>query len=672
MARIEVRGACPHDCPDTCAWIATVDDGVVTGVHGDPEHPITAGHLCVKVQKYEERVYHPDRLLAPLVRVGPRGARASFRETTWDDALVRVRDGLVRAIERGGGTSVLPWHYMGTQGVLQGGPSMDARFGNAIGAADMLGTICFAAGAWASGLVYPDRPPADIEDAVHARTVVAWGANMVSTHLHLWKLFLDARKQGATIVCVDPVRTRTARAADVHLALRPGSDAALALGAMHVLFTEGLADEPFLATECDGADELRARAMEWPPPRAARATGLAEPDIVDFARLLAAGPAFVKVGPGAQRHAGAGEGVRAAIMLPAVTGAWRHRGGGVLVESASVFPNPHDALARPDLRGDRPRRAVNMVQLGRALEGTLDGEPPVTALLVHGANPMVVAPDSNAVRRGMQRADLFTVVLEQFPTETALLADVVLPATTQLEHLDVLWSWGHQYLTLNRPAIAPRGQSRPNTEIFRLLAAAMADIEPALADDALHDDDETLLATYLAAYPTEVGDELLEQGWVKWSPAPPADPPKIALRSGAAAALGLGAVPVARDPNPDDDDDRVVVLTPKSHHFLNSQFVNHDRLRRMAGAPRVAVAPADAISRSIGEGDAVRLHNEHGEVTAVAMLSDDVPAGTAVLLSNWWHGDLPGGAAANALTGQDVADLGGAPVLTPRASLTRV
>lgn len=670
MTRIEVRGACPHDCPDTCAWIATVDDGVVTGVHGDPDHPVTAGHLCVKVQKYEERVYHPDRLLAPLVRVGPRGERSSFRETTWDDALGRVRDGLAAAIDRGGASSVLPWHYMGTQGVLQGGPSMDARFANALGAAHMLGTICFAAGGWASGLVYPGRAPADIEDAVHARTVVAWGANMVSTHLHLWKLFLDARKQGATIVCVDPVRTRTAKAADVHLALRPGSDAALALGVMHVLFTEGLADEEFLASDCDGADELRARAMEWPVDRAARATGLRDQQIVEFARLVGAGPAFVKIGPGAQRDADAGEGVRAAIMLPAVTGAWRHRGGGALVASAGIFPFPEGDLARPDLRGDRPTRMVNMVQLGRALAGTLDGEPPINALLVYSANPMVVAPDTNAVRAGMQRDDLFTVVLEQFPTETAMLADVVLPATTQLEHLDVLWSWGHQYLTLNRPAIATRGQSRPNTEIFRMLAAAMADIEPALGDDALHDDDETLLATYLAAYPEATRDELLEQGWVKWSPPPSEHPPKIALRSDAAVGLGLGAVPIARDAP--DDDGRVVVLTPKSHHFLNSQFVNHERLMKMAGAPHAAIARADADARGIVEGDRVRLHNEHGVVDVTATISDDVPSGTVVLLSNWWQSQLPGGAAANALTGQDLADLGGAPIFTPRAELSRV
>ncbi len=659
MSRIEVRGACPHDCPDTCAWVATVDDGVVTGVHGDPDHPITAGHLCVKVQKYEERTYHPDRLLTPLVRTGPKGS-ASFREATWDEALALVRDGLLSAVERGGGTSVLPWSYMGTQGALQGGPSMDARFCNALGAASLQGTICFAAGATAWGMTYGGWPAADIEDAVHARSVVAWGANMFSTHLHLWKFFLDARKRGATIVCVDPVRTKTARAADVHLALRPGSDAALALGAMHVLFAEGLADDSFLAEHTTGADELRSRAAEWPLSRAAAATGLREDEIDQFARLLAEGPTFMKVGPGAQRHVDAGQGVRAAVMLPAVTGAWRHRGGGVLVHSAGAFAHPEAKMAKPELRAGRPERSVNMVQLGRALAGTLDGQPPLTGLLVYNGNPVVVAPDTNAIRAGLSREDLFTVALEQFATETVSYADVVLPATTQLEHLDVLWSWGHYYLTLNRPAIAPRGQSRPNTEIFRMLAAVMAEVDERFADKALAEDDDALLATYLAAYPDDVVEQLHERGWAK-----------LAIPERARSKIKLSGdrlpVPDGRDPAPDDG--RFTLLTPKSHHFLNSTFVNHARLAHMAGSPRVRMAAADAVRLGIADGTTVRLRSEHGEIGIEAEVGDEVLEGTLVLLSNWWHSAFPEGRGANVLTGQDLADIGGAPVFTPRVEV---
>ena len=656
---VEVRGACPHDCPDNCAWTATVEHGVVTGVHGNPDHPITAGHLCIKVQKYEERAYHPDRLLTPLVRSGSKGS-GSFREATWDEALALVRDGLRSAVERGGPTSVLPFSYMGTAGVLQGGPSMDARFANALGAAKIDGTICFAAGATAWRVTYGGWPAADIEDAVNARSVVAWGANMVSTHLHLWKFFLDARKRGATIVCVDPVRTRTAKAADIHLALRPGSDAALALGAMHVLFAEGLADDAFLAEHAEGVDELRARAAEWPLARSSAATGLSADEIAGFARLLAAGPTFLKVGPGAQRHADAGTGIRAAIMLPAVTGAWRHPGGGALVHSASAFAHPEAKMAKPELRGDRPTRTINMIQLGRALAGTLDEHPPLTGLLVFNSNPAVVVPDSRSVIAGLAREDLFTVVLEHFMTDTARYADVVLPATTQLEHLDVLWSWGHYYLALNEPAIAPRGQSLPNTEIFRMLAATMTEDDARFADKAFAEDDEALLATYLAAYPDAVVEQLRDRGFAKLVVPP---------RSRSKIKLSTDQLPVPDGRDPAADDGRFTLLTPKSHHFLNSTFVNHGRLAHMAGSPRVRIAAADAARLGVGDGGAVRLRNEHGEVAVGAEIGDDVLEGTLVLLSNWWHSGFAGRSAANTLTGQDVADMAGAPIFSPRVEL---
>jgi len=659
---IEVRGACPHDCPDTCAWIAGVEDGVVTGVHGDKAHPLTAGHLCVKMQSYEERVYHPDRLLSALVRTGPKGGRGGFREATWDEALDRVRAGLEGAIERGGPLSVLPYNYMGTQGMLQGGPCMDARFFNRLGAADLLGTICFAAGSWAWGLTYPRWAPADIEDAVHARTVVAWGANMVSTHLHLWKAFLDARKRGATIICVDPVRTRTAKAADVHLQLRPGSDGALALGLAQVLFTEGLVDRVFLAARTEGAEAFEARAAEWPLDRAAAATGLAPEVIAATARQLAAGPMFVKVGPGAQRHAHAGQGVRAVLALPALTGAWQQPGGRALVASAAHFEWPE--LGGMALRADGPRRTVNMIQLGRALDGTLDEHGPLGAIVVYNSNPAVVAPDSQAVRRGLARDDLFVVALEQFPTETVRYADVVLPATTQLEHLDVLWSWGHQYLTLNRPAIAPRGQSRPNTEIFRMLAGAMG-----FDDKPFADDDEALLAQYLDAYSEDVVRRLHDQGWAKVGRSTPPDA-KVHLASSRAASLGLDPVPDGTDPP--GDDGRVAVVTPKSHHFLNSSLVNHERLRTMAKHPAVQLSEADAERFGVADGDLVEVRSDHGALTAVLSVGNEVAPGTAAIIDNWWHEDFPGGRGVNVLHGQDTTDLGGAPIFTARATVRRV
>jgi anaerobic selenocysteine-containing dehydrogenase len=659
---VEVRGACPHDCPDTCAWIATVTDGVVTKVRGDREHPITAGHLCVKTQKYEERVYHPDRILTPLIRTGPKGTHA-FREATWPEALAAARAGLERVIDGRGPSAILPYSYMGTQGVLQGS-SMDRRFAHALGTADLGRTICLAAGAWAWALTYPGGWPAtDIEDVPNAELVVAWGANMVSTHLHLWPFLLEARKRGATIVCVDPVRTKTARASDVHLQVRPGSDGALALGMMHVIFAEGLEDAEFLASRTIGADDLRARAAQWPLERASLATGLAPDAIATFARRFAAArPAFIKLGPGAQRHADSGQAFRAVLALPAVTGAWRHPGGGAHVHSATTFADASAAMERPDLR-TAPARKVNMVQLGRALAGTVDEHGPVDALLVYNSNPVVIAPDSSAVRAGLARDDLFTVVADHVPTETVAYADVVLPATTQLEHLDVLWSWGHRYLTMNWPAIAPVGQARPNTEIFRLLAAELGLEHPALADD-----DDTLLATYLGAFDDATVATLTEQGWARVSPRVDPDA-KVLLRSDAMTQLGLDPVPDARDGG---DEDGFIVVTPKSHHFLNSSFVDHDRLRHMAGGPVALVAPGDAARLALADGALVRVESEHGTITAVASVSDDVLPGTVVVPSNWWHRDFPGGLGTNALTGQDLTDLGTAPRFTVRARLTAV
>ena len=663
MTTIEVRGACPHDCPDTCAWIATVTDGVVTKVRGDRDHPITAGHLCVKTQHYEARVYRPDRILTPLLRTGPKGTPA-FREATWDEALAAVRAGLERVIERRGAEAILPFSYLGTQGVLQGS-SMDRRVAHALGTADLVRTICLSAGAWAWGLTYPDGWPAtDFEDVPQSDLVVAWGANMVSTHLHLWPAFLEARKRGGTIVCVDPVRTRTARASDIHVQLRPGSDGALALGLMHVLFAEGLDDADFLATRTSGAGDLRSRAAEWPPERAAAATGLDAAMIVDLARRLGRARApFIKLGPGAQRHAGSGQAFRAVLALPAVVGAWRHPGGGAHVHSAGGFADAGKAMERPDLRTGGPARPVNMVQLGRALAGTVDDRGPIDALLVYNSNPAVICPDATSVRAGLARDDLFTVVAEHVPTETVAYADVVLPATTQLEHLDILWSWGHRYLTLNLPAVAPRGQARSNTEIFRLLAAELG-----LSDPALSDDDEALLATYLASYDDDTVASLREQGWVKVTP--PADAgARAMLRNDAMASFGLDPVPDADDgPEPGT----VLVVTPKAHHFLNSTFVDDDRLRHMAGEARVLVAPADAARVGVSDGSLVRVTSEHGAITAVAAVTDDVLAGTVVVPSNWWHRDFPGGLGANALTGQDLTDLGAAPRFTVAAQLTPV
>lgn len=657
MTTTEVRGCCPHDCPDTCSWTATVEDGVVTGVRGNRDHPFTAGHLCIKVNHYEERVYHPDRILTPRLRTGPKGTH-SFREATWDEALTVVRDGLTRVLERAGPSAILPCSYMGTQGVLQS-ESMDRRFFNRVGAAELDRNICFAPGAWAWAFTYPGFAGTDPETIGEADVTIAWGTNPFSTHLHFWPFFQAVRKRGGTLVTVDPFRSKTAAASDFHIQLRPGSDGALALGLLHVLFAEGLEDRDYLEAHTVGADDLRARAAQWPVARAALATGLDPAVISDLARLWGrARPGFIKLGPGANRHAHSGQAFRAVLALPAVTGAWQYPGGGAHVHTASAFPDRGEAMTRPDLRATPPERAVPMTELGAALQRDIG------ALVVYNCNPAVVCPDTTAVTRGLAREDLFTVALELMPTDTVAYADVVLPATTQLEHVDVLWSWGHYYLSLNRPAIAPRGQARPNTEIFRMLATTMGFDEPALLED-----DETLLATYLEGCTAEQRTALEARGFVKL-PVRHAPDAKAMLRADSLAELaGVDAVPDAPDAAALDGDG-LVLITPKAHHFLNSQLVNHERLRKAAGRPVALLAASDAAAAGVADGAAVRLGNEHGSLTLDATVSDLVLAGTVVVVDNWWHEDFPSGRGVNVLTGQSRTDLGAAPIFTARVTVS--
>ena len=659
MAITEVRGCCPHDCPDTCSWTATVDGGVVTGVRGNRDQPFTAGHLCIKVNHYEERVYHPDRILTPLIRTGPKGTR-SFREASWDEAITRVAEGLRAAIDANGPESVLPCSYMGTQGVLQG-DSMDRRFFNALGSAELSRNLCFAPGGWAWEFTYGGFAAPDPELIGEADVAIAWGCNPFSTHLHFWPYFQKVRKRGGKLVCVDPFRTKTAAASDLHIQLMPGSDAALALGMLNVIFAEGLEDAEFLAERTVGADELRARADEWSVDRAARATGVPADSIVELARLWAtAKPGFLKLGPGANHGAHSGQAFRAVLALPAATGAWRYPGGGAHVHSVGAFPDRSAAMTRPDLRAAPAARTVSMAGIGDALN-----EPSVGALVVYNCNPAVVCPDTNAVTRGLAREDLFTVVLELMPTDTMAYADVVLPATTQLEHLDVLWSWGHFYLSLNRPAIPPLGDALPNTEIFRRLAAAMGLDDPALADD-----DETLLATYLEGYTSEQRDALASHGFVKLDASTPPDA-KVQLRSdGLAAIAGVDPLPSGEDAPRADG--RLVLITPKSHHFLNSQLVNHPRLRQAAGGAVALVAPSDAAAADLADGGRARLASGSGELEIEAVVSDAVLAGTVVVYDNWWHADFPSRRGVNVLTDQVQADLGAAPIFTARVTLTAI
>lgn len=663
---------CPHDCPDTCVMTVKVKDGRAVELGGDPEHRFTRGFLCAKVNHYLDRVYSPERLLHPLKRVGKKG-EGRFERVSWDEALDLAAAGLRRAIDAAGPQSVLPYSYAGNMGLLSYG-SMDRRFFALLGASLLERTICASAGKEGYKATVGRSIGFDPEAVVHARFIVAWGANIVSSNVHLWPFIEEARRRGARLVTVDPYRSRTAEKSDQHLAPLPGTDAALALGMMHVIFAEGLDDRDYLERFTLGHAELRARAAEWPPERAAAVTGLAAERIASFAREYATtSPAAIRLNYGLNRHAGGGMAVRTIACLPAVVGAWRHAGGGVLLSTSGTFPVDEEALERPDLV--RPgTRTLNMSQLGRVLnDPTLD--PPVRALVVYNSNPAAVAPEQEQVRRGLLREDLFVVVHDLFQTDTVDFADVVFPATTTLEHYDLHKAYGHLYLSLSRPAITPLGEAKPNTEFFRLLGARLG-----LDHPALRESDEELARSALVAGHTRLAGidfERLEREVsvrlnVPEDFAPfaqggfPTPSGKCELVSSGMAAAGLDPVPGYVPPRENVASAPelarrfpLAFISPPAHHFLNSTFSAQPVFVRREGEPRLVIHPDDAAPRGIVDGGLVRTWNDRGAFFSTARVSTDARPGVVVGLSVWWAKLAPGGRNANAVTGQELTDMGG-------------
>jgi anaerobic selenocysteine-containing dehydrogenase len=667
-----VRGACPHDCPDTCAMLVTVDgDGRATKVAGDPDHPVTAGFLCGKVSNYLDRVYAEDRVLHPLVREGAKG-EGRFRRATWDEALDAIAARLRDAIAAHGPETVLPYSYFGTQGYLQR-DSMSARFFNALGASELVRTICADAGRVGVLQTHGVSPEVDPERWPSARYVLCWGWNPMSTAPHLWRFILAARKAGAKLVVVDPFRSRTARLADEHVRPMPGTDAALALGMMRAVVDAGLADEAWCRAHATGYDELLGRLADYPVERCAEACGVPAETIARVGREFAATqPSLLRLGVGGQRHMGAPVGYRTIACLPALAGSWRHEGGGCsYIPTATASAIDSEALRRRDLRPG-PVRRINMSQVGRALTDAALS-PPVTALVCWNANPATIAPDQNRVLEGLAREDLFTVVLEQFMTDTARYADVVLPATTQLEHLDAVFSWGHHYVTWNEPAIAPRGEAKPNTEAFRLLAARMG-----LDDPCFRESDEEMLASLFADAPAGVTlADLRRRGWVKIDLGQGAAPHaeggfgtadgRVALRADRLAKRGIDALPFYDEPAEVADVALarrypLTLITPKTHLYLNSTFANQRRQHGAQPEPFVVIHPGDAAARGIADGTLVRVWNDRGSFDARARVSDDTRPDVLVAPMGWWNRDYPGRRAAQATTSAELTTLAEAPI----------
>jgi anaerobic selenocysteine-containing dehydrogenase len=673
-----VRGACPHDCPDTCATLVTVEDGRATQIAGDPDHPVTRGFLCAKVNRYIERTYHPERLRAPLRRTGPKGT-GQFAEISWNEALDEIASRLgevVRSAE--GPQAILPYSYAGTMGMVQGS-SMDRRFFHLLGASRLDRTICSMAGTVGMRMTVGANVGADSEGVPESDLVLLWGTNTLTANPHLWPFVLEARKRGAPIICIDPIRTRTAQQCDEWIPIRPGTDAALALGMMHLLFARGLEDRDYLERYTLGHEQLRERVAEWTPERTAYVTGLPVETIASLGeRYGGARAAFIRVNYGLQRHAGGGMAVRSIACLPAITGHWRRAGGGVQLSTSANFAFDRAALERPDL--GPPARTINMIRLGEALtqKDAGVGGPPVKALVVYNSNPAAVAPERNVVLRGLAREDLFTVVLEHFRTDTTDWADIVLPATTQLEHWDVHLAYGHHYVSLNRPSIAAEGEAKPNSEVFRLLAARMG-----LDHASLRDDDLTIIRQALASGSPKLDgvtlEQLLERGWMRLAlPTPflpyadgafPTPSGKCELYSERLAQMGLDPLPTYTPPYESRERDPELIarypltlISSPAHTFLNSTFVNITSLRRQAREPEVLLHPADAERRGIAAGMRVTVRNDRGAFLATARVESAIREGVAWAPSVWWGKLADDGANANQTTSQRETDLGHGPV----------
>jgi len=663
---VTVRGACPHDCPDTCALVTTVENGVAVKVHGNPAHRHTDGVLCTKVSRYAERTHHPERLLQPMRRTGPKGS-GQFEPISWDEALDTIARRLGDIAARDP-QAILPYSYAGTMGLVQG-ESMAARFFHRLGASLLDRTICAAAGG--EGLVQTlgAKVGMKVEHFAQAKLIVIWGSNSIGSNLHFWKLAQQAKRDGARLVCIDPRRTETAEKCHEHIALRPGTDAALALALMHQLITHDWLDHDYIRDHTLGFEALRERALQWPPERAAEVCDVPVQQIIDLAHAYGTTrPAAIRLNYGMQRVRGGGNAVRAVACLPALVGAWRQAAGGVLLSSSGQFPVERAALQRPDLLAGRQPRTINMSTIGDDLlrEASPTFGPRIEAVVVYNSNPVAVAPESGKVVRGFARDDLFTVVLEHFRTDTADHADILLPATTQLEHWDIHTSYGHTDVLLNRPAIAPVGQSRTNTDVFRALARRMGFTEPCFDED-----DEALCRM---AFRPDVIDfqQLLDQGFatLQLPDAPYADggfptpSGRCEFVSARLQAQGLDGLP-DHLPNHEPAGSSVrfplAMISPPARNFLNSSFVNVQSLRDIEGQPVLEMHPADAGARGIADGDMVRVFNDRGEYRCRVKVGQRARHGVVNGLGIWWRKLGPDGTNVNEVTSQRLTDLGRGP-----------
>ncbi len=660
-----VLGACPHDCPDTCALVTTVQDGIAVKLQGNPAHPHTGGVLCTKVSRYIERNDHAERLVQPLKRCGPKGA-GQFEPVSWDEALDAIAEQLR---SRKHSETIVPYSYAGTMGLVQG-ESMDRRFFNKLGASLLDRTICSTAGGEALSLTLGGKVGMRVEFFAEAKLILIWGSNSIGSNLHFWRHAQAAKRAGARLVCIDPRKTETADKCDEHIALLPGTDAALAFALMHELIVNDWLDHDYIAAHTVGWDALRERALQWPPARAAEVCGVPEAQIVALARAYGTTrPAAIRLNYGMQRVRGGGNAARAIASLPALVGAWRERAGGLLLSSSGQFPVDRAALQRPDLLAGRRPRTVNMVRIGDALLGdaaALSNGPPVEVVIVYNSNPVAVAPESAKVAAGFAREDLFCVVMEQFQTDTADYADYLLPATTQLEHWDIHTSYGHTDVLLNRPAVAPRGEARSNAWVFRELARRMGFDEPCFADD-----DDALCRAAFAGDAIDYA-QLEAQGFtsIRLPDAPfahgnfPTPSGRCEFVSARLQAQGEDGLPdhvPNWEPAGSSTAFPLAMISPPARNFLNSTFVNVKSLRAIEVEPLLEIHADDAAARGIADGATVRVFNARGEHRCRAEVSRRARPGVVHGMGIWWRKFGLDGTNVNQLTSQRLTDIGRGP-----------
>jgi anaerobic selenocysteine-containing dehydrogenase len=679
MTKTLVRATCPHDCPDTCAILVTVEDGVATEVKGDPDHPTTAGVLCTKVSRYVDRTYHPDRLLTPMRRVGRKG-EGKFEPISWEQALDEIAARLKPIVERDP-QAILPYSYCGTMGLVQG-EAMAMRFFNKLGASFLDRTVCATAGSTGYKYTIGGSVGTDIEQFQDAKLILIWGGNPIASNLHFWMRVQEAKRRGAKLIAIDPYRSLTAEKCHQHIAVMPGTDSALALGMMHVLVKENLLDHDYIARHTLGFAQLKDRVAEWTPERTADTCGITAEEVIELAReygqtAMRGEPVAIRMNYGLQRVRGGGMAVRNVACLPALVGAWRHPAGGVQLSTSGSFPSNKLALQRPDLLRGRLPRTINMNTIGGDLlkDASLAFGPKIEAVIVYNANPVAIAPDSSKVQRGFEREDLFTVVLEHFQTDTADYADILLPATTQLEHVDAHLAYGHLYMMANNAAIVPLGESKPNTEIFRLLAKAMGFDDPVFDET----DDELAAQAFNKQDVRAVHfdwESLKRTGWSKLNmPAAPfaeggfpTPSGKCEFYSESMLADGLDPLPsyianyesVASNPDLAEKYP-LAMISPPARNFLNSTFVNVQSLRATEGEPHLDIHPLDAATRGIEDKDMVRIFNDRGSFVARARVTPKARAGLVVGLSIWWKKLASDGKNANEVTSQRLTDMGRAP-----------